>query len=313
MNWYKKDTRPNLLIAHGENQGHVFAQLLKNSLSNHDFAINLISSSRAHNFEPSYSQSMVCVDAESAIAFSHVKGNVLVFPQSPYEIIENEDISVEEKKKKFLGLHNSLSKAKRVIALSEGCRMEIQQFHSKHIFLCHLPSTQNEIISSLPVEGIAIIVNEVDLGKVQYMLENLQQFNPVLYVNPASKRTITTKLGMRLPMGGLVPVRPAVQIYLGIDRSECSPLRIIDASAAGSVVVQIAHEGLSQGSGRWMPTDCIGYFNLEKSDSDTAEVNAFISHVLTNHMFFDSILSAQRRYMPNYQSNRNAFFELLTK
>jgi len=314
MNWYKKDTRSNLLIAHHEGQGRASAQLLKNALSSPDFSIDLISTSRAVDFKPAYGQSIVCTDVESAVGFSHVKGNVCVFAQSPYEVIEGNSAPLTEKKQLYMALHNSLSKARRVIALSETCRREIQQFHSKHIYLSRLPSTQSDVIAALPLEGIAIIVNDVDLRMYGGMLDRLQQFDPVLYLNASGKRpTAADTMGMCLPAAGLVPVRPLVQIYLGADRSECSPLRIVDAAASGAVVVQVAIDGMNREDGRWMPTDCIGYFNLERQDGDPAELTAFIAHMLDNRMFFDSILAAQRRYLPNYQSNRNAFFELLTK
>lgn len=314
MNWYKKDTRSNLLIAHHEGEGRASAQLLKNALSSPDFSIDLISTSRAGNFKSAYGQSIVCTDVESAIAFSHLKGNVCVFAQSPYDAIEAGSAPLAEKKELYVALHNSLSKARRVIALSEACRMEIQQFHSKHIHLSLLPSTQSDVISALPLEGIAIIVNDVDLHICGGMLDALQRFAPVLYLNSSGKRPATTDtVGMRLPTAGLVPVRPAVQIYLGADKSECSPIRMIDAAASGAVVVQVAIDGLNRHGGRWMPTDCIGYFNLERQDADSSELTAFIAYMLDNRMFFDSILAAQRRYLPNYQSNRNAFFELLTK
>lgn len=313
MTWYKKDTRPNLLLAHSVSEGHEFANLLKNALASPDYTVDLIPTSRANNFKLADSQSIVCVDLEAALAFSGLRGNVCLFAQSPYDLIEASTESIEKKKELFLALHNSLSKAKRVIALSDTCRGKIQQYHSQHIYLSHLPSTHSEAISALPLDGVAVIVSDLELRICDELLQNLQQFDPAVYLTPTSARRKVDTLAMRLPFAGLVPVRPKVQIYLGADNSECTPLRIIDAAAAGSAIVQISHKGMNWERGRRMPTNCIGYFNLEQMDTDKSELDAFIAHMLSNQMFFDSILAAQRRHLTNYQSNKNHIFELLSK
>lgn len=313
MNWYKKDTRPQLLLAHGGQDGRPFAQLLMHALPGAEVAITLLPSDGAQDFAPGPGQDIVCTDLASSLAFAHVKDAVCVFAQSPYAEIEALDAPMAEKKARFLALHNSLSKARRVLALSEACRVDIQQYHSKHVYLSHLPATRCEAIPGQDAAGIAVIADEAGPGDWSGLLASLQRFAPVLYLTPSGKRRALDAPGVRLPPAGLVPVRPLVQIYLGADHSECPPLRLIDASAAGAAVIQVGLEGMGRERGRWMPTDCVGYFQLERHAPDTAELDAFIAHMLDNRMFFDSILSAQRRYLPTFQSNQTTFFELLTK
>ncbi|GGY66334.1 hypothetical protein [Pseudoduganella albidiflava] len=313
MNWYKKDTRPSLLIAHADEEGLAFAQLLHHALPSNDYAISLMPASGAAAFRPAHEQRVICSDVRSTIDFAHIRGNVHVFAQSPYAAIEQGGMSQVEKQQLYLAVHNSLSKGRRVLALSEHCRMDVQQFHSMHVFLAHLPSTYSDVVSSLDMDGVAIIVNDDELAMWTGVLEKLDQFSPTVYLNSRSEQTPVSAIGMRMPHSGFIPTRPAVQIYLGKDRSYCTPLRIIDASATGSAVVQVTYDGLLRGNGRLMPADCIGYFSLDRQVADPSELMAFVAHLLSNRMFHDSILTAQRRYLPNFQSNRADFFELLTK
>lgn len=313
MNWYKKDTRVELLFAYSEFDEGEFAKVLKNSLPGSDFSIGLITTKEAKDFEPDYGQKIVCTDLDSTIAFSRARTYVHIFSQSPYTFIEESGLPIAEQKKRYLAVHRALNKSNRVIALNEKCRIEIQQFHSRHIYASSLPATSSSLIASLKQEGIAIIVNDNEIDKHRESLAVLEKYKPVLYLNTKEGRMAKNILGMRMPDSGFVSARPLIQIYLGRDQSDCTPLRIIDASAAGSVVIQITHGDAERNVGRWMPADCIGYFNMESQEFDFTELEAFISHLLTNQMFFDSVLAAQRRYLPTYKSNTTAFLELLTK
>lgn len=313
MTWYKKDTRVELLFAHSEHDDGEFAKILKNSLPNSEHLIGLISTKDAKNYEPEYGQKIICTDLDSTIAFSKAKTYIHVFSESPYTVIEASDLPLDEQKIRYSTVHHSLNQSKRIIALNEKCRINIQQFHSRHVYVTTLPSTSSNLISSLAQEGIAIIVNDNEIDKYDLILEILEKYKPVLYFNSEENRPVPRKLGMCMPHNGLVSARPLIQIYLGEDRSDCTPLRIIDASAAGSVAIQIAHVEAKRSIGRWMPTDCIGHFNIDSSNVNFAELEAFISHLLVNKMFFDSVLAAQRRYLPVYKSNTTAFLELLTK
>ncbi|MBD8541446.1 hypothetical protein IFU00_04015 [Oxalobacteraceae sp. CFBP 8761] len=313
MNWYKKDTRLNLLLAYGINQGQVFAELIKNSLFSSDFRVNLISSEEATGFSPLSRQKVICTDLESALSFSKLKNTSYVFFQSPYLTIKNSGVEIDEQKRMYIDVHNILSKATRVISLTEKCRLDTQLHHSKHIYLSQIPSTFSDAISKLTLEGVGVIASDDELVDHEELLSYLRIFSPILYVTPSQTLHANSAVGMRLSTINPVPARPKIQIYLGGDRSDCTPLRIIDASAAGSVVIQIAYDGVAKNGGRWMPTDCIGYFSLDKRNPEFNELDAFIAHLLSNPMFFESILSAQRRYLPNFETNRMAFLELLTK
>lgn len=313
MNWYKKDTRIQVLFAHSDLDKGELATILKNSLISTDISIDLISTKEARDYKPEYNQKIVCTDIESTIAFSKAKTYVHVFSKSPYTLIETSGLPIAEQKSQYSALHRSLNKSRRVIALSEKCRIETQQFHSGHVYISSIPATFSPLISSLEHEGIAVIANECEFNKYERTLATLARYKPVLYLNSKENRFTSETLGMRMPDNGFVATRPLIQIYLGRDQSDCTPLRIIDASGAGSVVIQIAHSDAERNVGRWMPNDCVGYFSIETLEGDFSELEAFILHLLTNQMFFDSVLAAQRRYLPNYKSNTNAFLEMLTK
>lgn len=313
MTWYKKETRVELLFAHSEYDDGEFAKILKNSLPNSEHLIGLISTKDAKGYEPEYGQKIICTDLASTIAFSKAKTYIHVFSESPYTVIEANDLPLDEQKIRYSAVHRNLSKSKRIIALNEKCRINIQQFHSRHVYTTSLPSTSSNLITSLAQDGIAIIVNDSEIDKYDLILEVLEKYNPILYFNSEENRPVPKKFGMRMPHNGFVSARPLIQIYLGEDRSDCTPLRIIDASAAGSIVIQIAHSEAERSVGRWMPSDCIGHFSIDSLDVRFAELESFISHLLANKNFFDSVLAAQRRYLPAYKSNINSFLELLTK
>ncbi|WP_208279110.1 hypothetical protein [Massilia oculi] len=313
MTWYKKDTRTELLFAHSEYDDGEFAKLIKNSLPNSEYLVGLISIKDAKGYEPEYGQKIICTDLESTIAFSKAKTFTHVFSQSPYDAIDASDLPLEEKKVRYSAVHRNLNKSKRVIALNEKCRSNIQQFHSRHIYITTLPSTSSSLISNLEQDGIAIIVNSNEIDNYGSILELLAKYKPTLYFNSEENSPAPKIFGMRMPHNGFVSARPLIQIYLGEDRSDCTPLRINDASAANSVVIQINASETERSKGRWMPTDCIGYFNIDRLDLNFAKLESFISHLLGNKIFFDSVLSAQRRYLPAYKSNIAAFLELLTK